>query len=71
MTKDEFERGYAERSGISVDALRERRHAVRCGPDLGCDDERCEGWAMVPLDWTNHRGIDGLDEAFQPIEANR
>lgn len=67
MSRDEFMIAYARRSGVSVDWLRERRHAVRCD----CGEDGCEGWAMVPLDWTNHRGLDGLDENWEPISAPR
>jgi hypothetical protein len=44
MTADEFERAYAERSGLSVAGLRGLGRIVvacRCGGD------DCEGWASV------------------------
>lgn len=53
LDHDEFERGYCERSGISVEQMRQWNHVVPCD----CGDEICEGWAMVPLDWVNHRGL--------------
>jgi hypothetical protein len=44
ITADEFERHYAERSGLTVDELRVYgRVVVRCR----CDDPKCEGWASV------------------------
>lgn len=45
MTGDEFERSYAERSGISVKELRKSRIVVRCH----CDYAQCDGWAMEPI----------------------
>lgn len=43
MTKDEFEQGYAERSGLTVQELHEMgRYAVPCN----CGYEGCSGWAM-------------------------
>lgn len=44
MTAAEFERQYAERSGISVERLRERGRVVR---RCDCGDEACEGWQSV------------------------
>ncbi len=50
MTKEEFERGYARRGGISIDQLRVwGRGAVPCD----CGEPECQGWAMVNL--ANHR----------------
>ena len=44
MTKEEFERGYAERSGMTVERLHQLgQAAVPCD----CDYEACEGWGMV------------------------
>ncbi len=41
MTAEEFERQYAERSGITVEQLRKMgRIVVPCD----CDYELCEGW---------------------------
>ncbi len=46
MTKEEFERGYAERGGISFEQLHAwGRGAVPCD----CGEPECEGWAMVNL----------------------
>lgn len=44
MTADEFERAYAERSGITVEQLRAAGRVVapcRCGEDI------CEGWQSI------------------------
>jgi len=42
--RERFEEGYAQRSGVDVDWLRERQRAVRCF----CGAPECEGWAMLP-----------------------
>lgn len=41
MTAEEFERQYAERSGITVERLRELGRIVA---PCDCGDELCEGW---------------------------
>lgn len=46
LTQDEFERGYAERSGMSIEEFR----AWRIGLPCGCEDESCPGWAAVSRD---------------------
>ena len=47
MTKDEFERQYAERSGVTVEWLHgEGLYATPCD----CEEEGCEGWQMVHAD---------------------
>ena len=44
MTKDEFEKGYAERSGITVERLHKLgRFATPCD----CDSMDCFGWQMT------------------------
>jgi len=44
MTKDEFERAYAERGGVTVAWLHaSHRRAIPCY----CGDDICEGWQMV------------------------
>ena len=44
MTKDEFEKRYAENSGVSVSQLREMGLiAVPCD----CSYEGCHGWKMI------------------------
>lgn len=45
MTRDEFERGYCERSKISVEENRKYSVALPCA----CSDQTCPGWAMVSL----------------------
>jgi len=43
MTREEFEAGYAARSGITVEELRGAgRQAVPCD----CGSDMCEGWAI-------------------------
>lgn len=43
-TKEEFEQGYAERSGVTVDYLhRKGERAIPCD----CDFSGCLGWQMV------------------------
>lgn len=47
MTAEEFEAGYAARSGITVEQLRATgRVVVECR----CGDESCKGWASVSGD---------------------
>ena len=41
MTAEEFERQYAERSGITVEQLRKMGRIVA---PCDCDYELCEGW---------------------------
>lgn len=44
-SRDDFEREYAERTGVSVEQLHKwGRYAVPCE---GCDYPACEGWQMV------------------------
>ena len=51
MTKEEFERDYAERSGVTIEWLHEHgREGVPCD----CGEELCQGWAMTrvtPREW--------------------
>lgn len=57
MTADEFERGYAERSGVTVEWLHENGREVR---PCDCDNDVCEGWQMAhirELQWAVDRGI--------------
>lgn len=44
MTREEFEQGYAERSGVSVEWLREHGREAR---PCDCGEDICEGWQMV------------------------
>lgn len=49
MTRDEFERAYATRSGLPVEQLYAMGlHAEPCT----CDDAMCEGWQMLGPDWS-------------------
>jgi hypothetical protein len=47
MTADEFERAYAARSGITVEALRAAGKVVR---PCDCGDDGCEGWQSLGPD---------------------
>ena len=44
LTAEEFERAYAERSGMTVDELRALDRVVR---PCDCDSDLCEGWQSV------------------------
>ncbi len=47
MKKQEFEKQYAEASGMTVDQLHELNlHAIPCD----CEETGCQGWAM---NWEN------------------
>lgn len=47
ITAEEFERQYAERSGVTVEQLRVLgRFVAPCD----CDYEECHGWQMARLD---------------------
>jgi hypothetical protein len=43
VTADDFERAYAERSGISVEELRRYRTVRPCD----CEEEGCDGWQSI------------------------
>jgi len=45
MTKEEFEQGYAERSGKTVEAIKTiyGLEAIPCD----CGEEICQGWQMI------------------------
>lgn len=47
MTPEEFEQAYADRSGVTVEWLRQHRTVRRCQ----CGDESCDGWAMVSIEF--------------------
>lgn len=47
MTAEEFERAYAERSGMTVERLRELGQTVR---PCDCGWDGCEGWQMVSIE---------------------
>lgn len=58
LTAAQFARGYAERSGVTVEWLRQNgQEAMPCD----CGDDICEGWQMAhlepPLDW---KGVQSL-----------
>jgi len=46
---EKFEKGYAERCGITVDELRNKRErvVVRCRMGKDCDYEGCEGFNSI------------------------
>lgn len=44
VTAEQFERGYADRSGVTVEALRGRGYVVR---RCYCHEDECEGWKMT------------------------
>ena len=47
LDRDEFEQGYAERSGVTVDYLHSMgQYAEPCD----CGDVTCAGWAMVRIE---------------------
>lgn len=46
ITQDEFERAYAERSGMTIDEFR----AWLIGLPCACGEETCEGWFAVSRD---------------------
>jgi hypothetical protein len=46
LTKEDFERGYCERSGITLELYRQWSVTLPCA----CDYEGCEGWAAVSND---------------------
>jgi len=67
-TPEEFARGYAERSGISMNSLAKHGFVVlRCA----CEEEGCHGWQMQTLHWMQVRRSLGLledDVEFYPLE---
>lgn len=46
QTREQFIKGYCERSGMSWESLSARRQVVPCE----CEEDICTGWAMVPKD---------------------
>ena len=44
MTKEEFEKGYCDRSEITLEEYRECCVTLSCN----CEDDSCEGWASIP-----------------------
>lgn len=63
MTKDEFERGYAERSGVTIEWLHEHgQTAALCD----CDQEGCMGWQMVSVENAARVGMTRVVNATAP-----
>ncbi len=57
MTADEFAQGYAGRSGVTVEWLREHGREVR---PCECGSDDCPGWQMAhirELQWAVDQGI--------------
>jgi hypothetical protein len=57
MTREEFENGYAERSGVTVEWLKEHGREAR---PCDCGEEGCEGWQMAHIreaQWAADQGI--------------
>lgn len=71
ITQASFERGYAERSGTTVEALRELgRSVARCD----CHEEGCRGWQMAhvrELQWAVDHGIALPREIEELADARR
>lgn len=57
LKAEQFEREYAERSGTSVEKLREHLTVRPCD----CDAEECEGWEMV-----SHEQAAEIDDPEKP-----
>ena len=70
MNKEEFEKGYAERSGMTIEWLRANgRQAAQCD----CGEEGCQGWQMAHVvnDETEqdiHDMLDGEGEATRSVD---
>ena len=59
MSKDEFEANYAERSGMTVERLRELgQYAAPCD----CDYEHCQGWQMNSAEVEKFKASLGLGD---------
>lgn len=56
ITAEEFERQYAERSGTSVERLRELGRVVR---PCHCGEEGCEGWQSINRELAEELERDG------------
>ena len=50
MTKDEFEKGYAKRSGVTVEWLHNHN---RFGAPCDCGEDECNGWQMKHISTPN------------------
>lgn len=64
LTAEEFARQYAERSGVTVEWLREQGHDVR---PCDCDDDICTGWQMVNVELHDAEWV--LRYAGTPVES--
>lgn len=57
-TAESFAQEYAERSGVTVEWLREQGREAR---PCSCDYEGCEGWQMVNVElWEEDQRMRGL-----------
>jgi hypothetical protein len=56
-SREQFEREYAERSGMTVEKLREHRTVRSCD----CGEDGCEGWQCV-----SHEVAADIDDPSQP-----
>jgi hypothetical protein len=52
MTKEQFERGYAERSKTTVEEIHRRGFEAR---SCDCGEEGCRGWQMVNVEEEKER----------------
>jgi hypothetical protein len=69
ITAAQFEQAYADRSGWTVEDLREYSKVVPCGPDThGCGYSECEGWGMVALD-SDQCGECGHYDFHHPVDG--
>jgi hypothetical protein len=59
ITREQFEREYAERSGLTVERLRELGRVVL---PCECDYEGCQGWRSVSREIAAADRIDYLRE---------
>jgi len=59
LTKFQFVKNYAERSGITEDQLMKNQVALPCD----CGHEKCEGWAMVQ---NNRESIETHNDLYSP-----
>lgn len=59
VTAEEFELQYAERSGVTVEWLRERGRVVR---PCNCGSSDCEGWQSINRELADEIAAERLDE---------
>ena len=68
MNREQFESGYAERSGLSVEHLRNLgMHAIPCD----CDEPECRGWQMSHETRVCPICEQPLDNAVSPWDRER